>query len=143
MLALADLLVYLQVILLFQEKDQRVYWWLAVMSLLQVVVAARFSQAVWFGVLLVVYMMVGLCALDAAGALTAEWNRHRRRQPGGRGDTASAVPKPRLAVLAAGSWSASCASASRPAGSSRAGMVGELFARLALIGRGHAGPDAW
>ena len=43
-LALADLVVYLQVILFFQKKDRSVYWMLAIISLLEVVVAAYFSQ---------------------------------------------------------------------------------------------------
>ena len=42
----ANLLIFLQCVLLFQEKDERVYGWLAVMSLLQVVVAARYSRGV-------------------------------------------------------------------------------------------------
>ena len=60
---LARLLIYVQIILLFQEKDLRTYRHLIIMSLLQVVVAAIFLQGVWFGALLIVYMLVGLSAL--------------------------------------------------------------------------------
>ncbi len=62
-LGVAHLLVYLQILLLLQEKRQREYWQLAVLSLLQVVVAAAFSQGAWFGVVLVVYMLAGLSGL--------------------------------------------------------------------------------
>ena len=62
-LAIANLLVYLQIILLFQKKDIRTYWHLAVLSLLQVVVAAAFNQGFWFGVLLTVYLFGGMSVL--------------------------------------------------------------------------------
>ncbi len=57
------LLIYVQIILLFQEKDDRTYWQLVMLSLLQVVLAAAYSQGVGFGVLLIVYMLVGFSAL--------------------------------------------------------------------------------
>lgn len=62
-LAIGNLLVYLQIILLFQQKEIRTYWQLVLLSLLQVVVAAAFQQKALFGVLLVVYLFVGLSAL--------------------------------------------------------------------------------
>lgn len=130
MLAMADMLIYLQIVLLFQEKDVRVYWWLAVMSLLQVVVAAGFSQGIAFGALLVVYMLVGLCGLTLL-LLYSEWSRHRTgREPPREADSAGT-----RWPLAAGRPGFT----STPAGSSRAGLVGELFARLGLIGAGTLG----
>ncbi len=57
------LLIYVQIILLFQEKDDRTYWQLVMLSLLQVVLAAAYSQGIGFGVLLIVYMLVGFSAL--------------------------------------------------------------------------------
>ena len=62
-LGLAWFLIYLQIILLFQQKDVRTYWLLVTLSLLQVVVATLFSQGVWFGVLLLVYMPLGFSAM--------------------------------------------------------------------------------
>jgi hypothetical protein len=62
-LAIGNLLAYLQIILLFQQKDPRTYGQLALLSLLQVVVAAVFRQKALFGLLLVVYLFVGLSAL--------------------------------------------------------------------------------
>jgi hypothetical protein len=61
--AIANLLVLLQAVLLFQPKNVRVYWQLCVLSLLQVVVSAALSLGFEFGVLLVLYMLVAFSAL--------------------------------------------------------------------------------
>ncbi len=58
--AIANLLIYVQMVLLFQEKNRRVYGQLAMFSLLQVVVAALLNSGLEFGVLLGVYMVVAL-----------------------------------------------------------------------------------
>lgn len=63
LLAIANLLVYLQIVLLHQEKSLRVYWQLAVLSLLQVVVAAALNLGIEFGLLLVLYMFAALTGL--------------------------------------------------------------------------------
>jgi transglutaminase-like putative cysteine protease len=120
MMALADLLIYLQMVLLFQEKEPRVYWWLAVMSLLQVVVATRFSQGVAFGALLVVYTFVGLIGLSLL-TIYGQWHRRRRAKDRPKGD------RP---IFAASGFT------STPVGDSRAGIGRELFARLGLLGVG-------
>jgi transglutaminase-like putative cysteine protease len=62
-LSIARLLAYLQVILLFQQKEFRTYWQLVVLSLLQVIVAAAFNQGASFGLLLVVYLFVAIVTL--------------------------------------------------------------------------------
>ena len=62
--AIAKLLIYLQVVLLFQPKTIRVYWHLAVLSLLQVVVAAALNLSVTFGLMLIPYMFTALTALS-------------------------------------------------------------------------------
>jgi hypothetical protein len=51
LLAVANLLVYLQIVLLFQEKAPRVYWQILVLSLLQVVISAALNLGALFGVL--------------------------------------------------------------------------------------------
>jgi transglutaminase-like putative cysteine protease len=56
LLAVANLLVYLQTILLFQEKSPRQYWQLSVLNLLQVVVATIFTLDFEGGFLFLVYM---------------------------------------------------------------------------------------
>ena len=63
LLAIANLLVYLQVVLQFQRKDMRIYWQLLMLSLLQVVVAAALSLSPWFGPLILLYLFLGLLAL--------------------------------------------------------------------------------
>ncbi len=61
--AVADFLVYVQVIHLFQRKQPRIYWALIRFSVLQVVVAALLVQGAFFGMLLVVYLLTALGAV--------------------------------------------------------------------------------
>ena len=63
LIAIANLLIYLQIILLYQRKNLRVYWHLLVLSLLQVVVAAALNLGIEFGVLLIIYMFLALITL--------------------------------------------------------------------------------
>lgn len=63
MLAIAEMLVYLELVLLFQKKNHRVYWQLLVLSLLQVIVSALFSQGAQFGLMIIVFMFVALLDL--------------------------------------------------------------------------------
>ena len=63
-LAIANMLVYLQLVQLFRKKDTAIYWHLIVLSILEVVAAALLSQGFWFGLLLVVYLFVGLGTLS-------------------------------------------------------------------------------
>ncbi len=64
LLAVANLLVYLQVVVFFQQKRPRTYWQLASLSLLQVIVAAALGYSIWFGLLLFVYLLVTIFALS-------------------------------------------------------------------------------
>ena len=61
-LSMGRLLVYWQMILLFQKKEIRTYWHQAQLSLLQVVVAALLMQGFLFGLMLIVYLFTTLCA---------------------------------------------------------------------------------
>ena len=122
---LADLVVYLQLILFFQKKDRSVYWLLAIISLLEVVVAAWLSHGAMFGVLLVIYMLTGLSAM-ALLFLHSQWSRYQRgaappRPPPGRRWPLPAAPS---------------AFTTSAVGSSRSGIVGELFLRLGMLGLG-------
>jgi len=127
LLGLANLLVYLQVILLFQEKDLRSYRQLVMLSFLQVVVAALYSQGFWFGVVVVVYVLVGISGLTLLLALR-QWEQHRggaepspgEPQPGGRWPLSARQPE-----LSA-----------TPAGQRHAGVVRELYLRLGFLGLG-------
>lgn len=60
LLAVADLQSYLQYVLLFQRKTSRVYWQLALLSLGQVAIASTLVPGPLFGVLLLVYLFLGL-----------------------------------------------------------------------------------
>ena len=59
----ANLLAYVQIILLFVEKDTRVWWHLALLGLIQVCVAAAYAREMVFGALLVVYLFLGLSTM--------------------------------------------------------------------------------
>lgn len=64
LVAIANLLIYLQTILLFQEKTVRVGWQLLSLSLLQVVVAAAIGDSIFFGALAMLYLLCGLSAVS-------------------------------------------------------------------------------
>ncbi len=76
--AIANLLVYLEIILLFRKKDIHTYWQLVLLSFLQVVVAAAFPQTFTFGVLLVMYLMLMLITV----ALLSATKRQQRMARG-------------------------------------------------------------
>ena len=59
--AIARVLVFIQVVLLFREKETRFCWQIMMISMLQVVVATVFQQSIMFGALLLLYVFVGLC----------------------------------------------------------------------------------
>lgn len=63
LLSLANLLIYLQFVLLYRRKTIRNYWLLLLLSLLQVAVAAALNMSVSFGALLPAYMFVGLITM--------------------------------------------------------------------------------
>ena len=60
--AIARVLVFVQIVLLFREKETRFCWQILLISLLQVAVATVFQQSILFGALLLSYVFVGLCA---------------------------------------------------------------------------------
>lgn len=127
-LTIGSLLVFLQVILLFQEKDERVYWQMIMLSLLQVVVATLFNQGVWFGFLLVLHTLVALSALLLL-FMFRQWRSHRPETELPPTDPADATRRWPLATLQSGFSSA-------PAGSGRSGLGRELFRRLAWMALG-------
>jgi len=63
LIALADSLVYLQFVLMFCSKNARIYWYLALLSLLQVAVASAINLGVVFGLVLLLYVQVAIVAL--------------------------------------------------------------------------------
>ena len=101
LVAVANLLIYLQIVLLFQKKSLRIYWQLIVLSLLQVVVAAALNLGFLFGVLLIVYMFVMFSALmlffvhrESIPFTTLRGSGHGRRG-GGWGVIDFSHPRPR------------------------------------------------
>lgn len=101
LLAVANLLVYLQIVLFYQRKNQRLYWQLAVLSLLQVVVSAALNVPVEFGVLLVLYAAVAISTLTffflqreiaRVTALSRGGERKRRRAKSASGAKPSPGP---------------------------------------------------
>jgi hypothetical protein len=124
-----NVLIFLQCVLLFQEKDARTFGWLAVMSLLQVVVAARFSRGVLFGSLLIIYTIVGMFALS----LLALYGQRKRAHPASREDSRASKSDE---IKPASRWPLAGAEPefiSVPGGGERAGIVPEFFARLSVI----------
>jgi len=60
LLAGAHLLVYLQWILLFQDKQTQQYWWICALSVLQIAVASVLTQSGWFGVYVGMYLLLSI-----------------------------------------------------------------------------------
>lgn len=102
LLAVANLLVYLQTILLFQEKTPRQYWQLSVLNLLQVVVATIFTLEFEGGFLFLVYMtlagmMLMLITLETeALGKGEEFSMRSLLQKQTRRDSVDQTARPRL-----------------------------------------------
>ena len=62
MIAIADLQSYVQYVLLFQPKTTRVYWQLSLLSLGQVAIASTLVPGPTFGLVLLLYLFMGLTA---------------------------------------------------------------------------------
>lgn len=97
LLSVANLLVYLQLILLLQEKSHRLNWQLLVLSLLEVVVSAAMSLNFRFFILLIIYLFCALAAL-ALLYLLRETSRFEaaprdRRRGGKSSESASSMPE--------------------------------------------------
>ncbi len=60
---IANLLIYLQIVLLFQVKTPRVYWQILVLSLLQIVVAAAFHISLEGGIVFFCYLLISGVAM--------------------------------------------------------------------------------
>jgi hypothetical protein len=63
LMAIASMLCYLQMVLLFQEKNARIFWQLVVLSTLQVVVGSALNLGPQFGLLLALYAVIALSTL--------------------------------------------------------------------------------
>jgi len=96
LLAIADMLIYLQMVLLFQQRTNRVYWQLLVLSVLQVVVAAALNLGPQFALLLAVYMAVSVSTLVLLCI-----HGERLPEPQTKANSEEAPPAPWRVLLAA------------------------------------------
>src|SRR5262245_28147495 len=92
LMAIADMLCYLQVVLLSQKKSARVFWQLVVLSILQVVVGAALDSGPLFGLLLGVYALTALSTLG----LLCIYRELRPEQPPRRPSPTKSFPAWRL-----------------------------------------------
>jgi hypothetical protein len=148
-IGLSWFLIYLQIILLFQKKDEGKYWLLVMLSLLQVVVATLFSQGIGFGVLLTIYMLLGFSAMtllmlyrqrqafvngteEIVGANPRQWMAFFRQFP------PSPLPRPSHEENGIGSrWpllSQQAEFTGTASGSGHAGLGRDLVRRMARMG---------
>ncbi len=95
--AVAELLVMVQAVLMLQKKNRRIFEQLGVFCLLQLVVSAVFSDAIHYGLLLIPIGMVGLLALGALAVLMAV-------QPADPRKPAGPTISPRRARSVGGAW---------------------------------------
>lgn len=70
MVAVAQLLVFVQAILMLQRKSRRIFEQLGVFCLLQLIVAAVFNNAISYGVLLIPISVIAAWALSLLSALS-------------------------------------------------------------------------
>ena len=92
LLAVANLLIYLQFILLYQRKTVTIYWLLALLSLLQTAVATVLNFEILFGFLLLTYFVCGVLTLGLF-FLFRETARYAPALTAGEGDgVAAAAP---------------------------------------------------
>ena len=129
----ARFLVYLQLILLFQRKDERTYWLLVMSSLLQVVVATLFSQGVGFGLLLAIYMLLGFSAMT----LLMIYRQHRPQEADSDLTAAPATRKLASQPAVARRWPLATRSSELvpvAVDPGRLGLTGELFRRVGRMG---------
>lgn len=95
LMAIANLLIYLQIVLFYQRKNPRLYWQLTVLSLLQVVVSAALNVGFEFGLVLILYAVVafstlvvlhvhreGLRVVESAARWRTQREREARTQAG-------------------------------------------------------------
>lgn len=108
----AQLLVFVQSILMLQKKSRRIFEQLGVFCLLELTVAAVFNDALLFGVLLLPIALLGAMALTLTAGI---WVTEGQSEPSSKRLTkkTNLINEPRLDVNSDLSWSAIFASASK------------------------------
>ena len=84
LICVSNLLVYLQTVLMFQEKTPRLNWQLMTLSLLQIVVAAIFNLNFEGGLLFVFYFGVVGVTMILQSIYSNNWDIIRQNQRCGR-----------------------------------------------------------
>jgi len=80
LISVANLLVYLQTVLMFQEKTPRLNWQILVLSLLQVVVGTIFTLDLEAGMLFLVYFFVAGTAMVLQSVYTDTVDLEKRNR---------------------------------------------------------------
>ncbi|MGV3484200.1 MAG: DUF3488 domain-containing protein [Planctomycetaceae bacterium] len=80
MAAVAELLVFVQAVLMLQRKSRRIYEQLTVFALLELIVAAIFNNAISYGLLLLPLCVVALGALSLLHVYATAEDAFARRQ---------------------------------------------------------------
>lgn len=110
LVCVSNLLVYLQTVLMFQEKTPRLNWQLMVLSLLQIVVAAIFNLDFEGGMLFVLYFAIVGVTLFLQGIYSNNWkiiqhNKSSARLIGDYLDSQETlVPEQMLLKSTEGAW---------------------------------------
>lgn len=99
LLAIANLLIYLQLVLFYQRKNPRLYWQLTVLSLLQVVVSAVLNVGFEFGLMLILYAVTAFSTLAVLhvhreGLRVAESATRGRSRRAGKNESAASGESP-------------------------------------------------
>lgn len=108
--AVAQLLVWVEAVLLFQRKSARVFEQIGIFCLLELVVAAVFNHALGFGLLLIPFSIIGIRALvllhaftvTQASALNGEGIIRTSAGDAGRTAAVQAMRLPRWVVIVLG-----------------------------------------
>ncbi|MGB1927522.1 MAG: DUF3488 domain-containing protein, partial [Rubripirellula sp.] len=108
----AQLLVFVQSILMLQKKSRRIFEQLGVFCLLELTVAAVFNDALLFGVLLLPIALLGAMALTLTAGI---WVTEGQSEPSSKRRTkkTNLMNEPRIDVNSDLSWSAIFSSASK------------------------------
>lgn len=106
----AQLLVFVQSILMLQRKSRRIFEQLGVFCLLELIVAAVFNDALLFGVLLLPIALIGSIALSI---IAAKWVTEGTMETTTRGNQRPLLPRNTVLVDSTESWNSVLTAAPR------------------------------
>ena len=103
LLGFGHLLLYLGWILMLQPKDKSRFWWLCALSTLQVATASVLTNAVWFPLAAILFMLLGLWTLSIF-SLDRAVTRSAGVEHSARAAHPSSVPEQSSAIMNNGSF---------------------------------------